>query len=47
MSYIIHFVGYILKHSSGLDTIEYLSHVRHQNINKDDKKTKTRDFISF
>lgn len=32
MTHIIHFMAYILKHSSGLDTVEYLSNVYH---NKD------------
>lgn len=32
MSRIMKFVGFILKHSSGLDTVEYLSNVHHQNI---------------
>lgn len=30
MSHILQFIGYILKHSSGLDTVEYLSYVHHQ-----------------
>lgn len=39
MSYILQFVGYILKHSSGLDTVEYLSHMHHQE-NSNEKESK-------
>lgn len=38
MSYILQFVGYILKHSSGLDTVEYLSHVHHQDNDRNESK---------
>lgn len=35
MTRIIHFMAYILKHSSGLDTVEYLSNVHHDKDRKD------------
>jgi hypothetical protein len=38
MSHILQFVSYILKHSSGLDTVEYLSQVRHENHSIPDEK---------
>ena len=30
MTHILKFFTYILKHSSGLDTVEYLSNIHHQ-----------------
>lgn len=32
VKYIFSFMSYIFKHSSGLDTVEYLSHVHHNDI---------------